>query len=97
MRIITLALGCLLLGGCAGSKVLSKIDIPNCPQPYKLVQVINGTISGDDLQNLIDNTLDDRLCIARLKALLGDPEVQKKLKKLSPDTQQRVHDYLNHS
>ncbi len=79
----------LTLGGCSGSLV-NKIQIPECPGEYKIVQVLNGTISGQDLENLIDNVTEDRLCIARLKALLGDPKIKKLLKKLPQDTQQRV-------
>jgi len=95
MRPIIVVILALTLGGCASSGLVKKIQIPECPGLYKPVNVINGTISGEDLENLVDNTLEDRICIARLKALLGDEKIKKLLKKLPKDTQQRIQVKLN--
>ncbi len=92
--VATLALT-LILGGCK-EPLLEEIKIPECPGIYKVVNVIHGTISGEDLDNLLDNVLEDRICIARLKALLGDPKMKKILKKLPKDAQQRVQVILDH-
>ncbi len=79
----------ILLGGCK-EPLLEEIKVPECPGVYKNVQVINGSVSGEDLDNLLDNVLEDRLCIARLKALLGDKKIKTLLKKLSSSQQEKL-------
>lgn len=99
MRQIIATLGfitLLALGGCK-EPLLEEIQVPECPGLYKPVKVVNGSISGEYLDNLLDNVLEDRLCIARLKALLGDKKIKKLLKALPKDERQQIEAKLNNN
>lgn len=78
-QVFITAIALLLLGGCK-EPLLEEIKIPDCPGAYKAVQVINGTVSGEDLDNLLDNVLADRACISQLKTLLGDKKIKQLIK-----------------
>lgn len=60
----------MLLEGCAAHQPL-KIKIPDCPSEHRLVEIIDGILKGESLDNLVLNHIDDHECIERLKKLLG--------------------------
>lgn len=80
--------------GCANS--LKNIDtgIPNCPPPHLKVDIKEGTISGQDLLNLIENHIEDHMCIEKLKAMLGKKFKPNKKYKITKKMVEEINEAL---